>query len=290
MRNTRFIVLFLCILAVLSFASTSSELIAGQLKANVRVIIDKLPIDKQEKMREFDRVIKNYIEEVDWLEDDDLIPLEIALQLFLTDTPSNIEDRYRCEFLISSTDVQYFDKRVRFPYREGEQLLYSDHDIGPLTGVINFYVNMVLGSELDKERAYGGDFYYKKAQGFVALGKFVRTEFILGWTERDELVKRIFTEPFKKFRKMKDLYFYGLYVREKNIAETRKNLRTAVEMIGNILKEKADLDEIKQFLNAHYLEIIDIFKDDRYSDDVFEKMIEIDPDHRELYQKYTGGS
>lgn len=263
---------------------------ASQIKTKVNVIIDKLPIDKQEKMQDFHIAVKEYIESVEWLEEDDRIPIEITLQLFLTDTRSNVEDRYNCEFLISSTDVQYFDRRFKFPFQRGDVLVYNDQAVEPLTCVINFYVNMVLGNELDKEREYGGDLYYKKAQSFAALGKFVRTDFVLGWTEREELIKNVFTQAFKTFRKMKDYYFYGLYVRQEKLDETRKNIRTALDMLANVLKEKADLEEPKQFIDAHYLEIIDIFKDDRYSEDVFKKLIELDPEHKELYDEHISDS
>ncbi|MFQ5771107.1 MAG: DUF4835 family protein [bacterium] len=268
----------------------SSPLIAGMVKANVKVIIDKLPIDKQEKMKNFHTVVKDYIENADWLEDDDKMPIEITLQLFLTDLPSNIEDRYRCEFLISSSDVQYFDKRVRFPYQPGETLVFSEQAIEPHTGVIDFYVNMVLGSELDKYSGFGGDFYYKRAQSIAALGKFVRTEFIIGWTERDELIKRVFKEPFITFRKMKDYYFYGLYVREENLQEARKNIKIALDMIETVIDAKSDMEEPGQFLTAHYLEIIEIFKDVENKNDIFKKLIKLDPDHKELYKEYTSDS
>ena len=277
-----------CIASI--FLVNSPLLMAGQIKAKVNVIINKLPLDKQEKMQDFHIALKEYIESVEWLEDNDSIPIEITLQLFLTDARSNIEDRYNCKFLISSTDVQYFDRRYKFPFQLGDVLIYNDQAAEPLTSVINFYVNMILGSELDKEREYGGDLYYKKAQSFAALGKFVRTDFILGWTERQELIKNVFTEPFRKFRKMKDYYFYGLYVREEKLDETRKNIRTALDMLGGILKEKADLEEPKQFLDAHYLEIINIFKDDRYREDVFKKLIELDPAHKELYEEHVSDS
>ena len=136
----------------------------------------------------------------------------------------------------------------------------------------------------------GETYIIKKAQSFAALGKFVRTDFIFGWTEREQLIKNVFTEPFRKFRKMKDFYFYGLYVREEKPDETRKNIRTALDILGGVLKERADLDEPKQFLNAHYLEIINIFKDDRYGEDVFKKLIELDPEHKELYEEYVSDS
>ncbi|MFQ5651447.1 MAG: DUF4835 family protein [bacterium] len=278
--------------AVLLACLGTSVAYAGSVTAKVHVIIDKLPVDKEEKMKDFHAAIKEYIEGVEWLEDDDRMPIEISLQLFLTEIVSNVEDRYKCEFLISGTDVQYFDKRVRFPYHPGDLLVYNEQSVEPLTAVLNFYINLILGSELDKVRGFGGDVYYNKARNFSALGKFVRTQFIFGWTQREELIKRVFVEPFITFRKMKDYYFYALYVleEEKNKQEARENIMTALTLIEDVLEKKADLEEPKQFLDAHYLEIIDIFKDYGHRNEVFKKLIKLDPDHKEVYQHHITGS
>ena len=261
------------------------------IKAKVHTIIDKLPIEKQEKMRHFHQVINAYVENANWfLEEDDYVPVEVTVQMFLTDSPSNVEDRYNCELLVSSSDVQYFDRRFRFPYQQGSQLIYSEQAVDPLTGVINFYVNMVLANELDKYSGFGGDVYYKRAQSIAALGKFVRAEFVFGWTEREELIKRVFEEPFVTFRKMKDFYFYGIYIREKSLADARKNVKIALDMIETVVEKKGDLQEPRQFLNAHYLELIDIFKDYENKNEVFKKLIKLDAAHKELYEEQISDS
>lgn len=275
--------------AILLLLLTVPDLCLAQVKANVHVIIDKLPLDREEKMKGFDAVVKEYIQNANWFEEGDAVPVAVSLQLFLTDSPSNFEDRYNCEFLISGADVQYFDKRVRFPYQPGDPLVYSEQHIEPLTGVIDFYVNMVLGNELDKYNGFGGDFYYKRAQNIAALGKFVRTEFIRGWTEREELIKRVFKEPFKTFRRMKDYYFFALYVLEENRSDAYKNFRTAFDLMETVMEKKTEMDEPRQFLDAHYHEIIGIFKNYDNKDDVFKKLMKIDPDHKELYEKHIGG-
>jgi hypothetical protein len=269
---------------------SNSGLLAQGVKANVHVIIDKLPIDKQEKMKNFHRVVKDYIENVPWFEQDDYVPIEVTLQLFLTDSPSSIEDRYNCELLVSSSDVQYFDKRFRFAYQTGEKLQYSEQAVEPHTGVLNFYMNMILGNELDKNSGFGGDIYYKRAQSVVELGKFVRTDFIRGWLEREQLIKRVFVEPFMTFRKMKDHYFYGIFIREKNLTEARKHLQIALDMLETVIEKKSDLEEPRQFLNAHYLELIDIFKDYENKKDVFKKLIKLDADHKKQYEEHIGDS
>lgn len=284
------VIKLLIITIILIFSFTSA--IGGSIKATVNVIIDKLPLDEQEKMRDFHRVIKKYIESATWLEGDDRMPIEVTLQLFLTDIPTNVEDRFKCEFLISSSDVQYFDKRVRFAFAPGEVFVYNEQTVEPHTGVIDFYVNMVLGNELDKHRGFGGDFYYKRAQNIAALGKFVRAEYIRGWAERDDLIKRVFVEPFKTFREMKDFYFYGLYIKKDNLTEARKFVRTALEKLATVIERnvKGEMEEPRQFLDAHYLEFIDLFKDDKNRNDVFKLLIKIDLDHQKYYQEHISDS
>lgn len=293
-KRTKISVLFITFILLTTFALVNilnvPLLAQGQVQAKVKIIIDKLPLDKQQKMRGFHIAIKNYIENANWLEEDYVSPIEISLQMFLTDIPSNIEDRYRCEFLISSSDVQYFDKRVRFPYYPGDPLIYNEQNFEPLTGVIDFYMNLILGNEFDKYSGFGGDIYYKRALNIAALGKFSRTEYILGWTEREELIKRMFREPFTTFRKMKDYYFYGLYVKDEDIAETRKYLKISLDMIQTVMEKESDMEEPKQFLNAHYLEFLDIFKDDKNKNEVFKKLKELDPEHKELYEELISES
>lgn len=273
------------------FLCFAPVLYGGDVKAKVHVIIDKLPIEKQEKMRDFDKVIKAYVESAPWLEEKDQgEPIEVSLQLFLKDIPSNVEDRYKCEFLISGSDVQYFDRRVRFSYEPNQQLVFSEQAVGPLTGVLNFYVYMIIASEFDEFSEFGGDIYYKKAQNMAALGKFVRSEYILGWTERDELIKRVFSRHFQKFRKAKDHYFYGMDVRDEKPEEARKNVAAAIDLIASVMEEKSQFEEPQQFLDAHYQEIIELFKDADGHSDLFKKLIKLDQEHKEQYEEYISDS
>ncbi len=269
---------------------SAATILRAQVKAKVIVITDKLPIDKQDKMRDFDNVIKRYIEQANWFEDEP-IPVELTLQLFLTDSPSNVEDRYNCELLISSSDVQYFDKRIRFPYQPGDVLTYNEHNIDPLTGVIDFYVNLILGNEFDKYSSFGGDFYYRRAKNIAALGKSVRTEFVQGWIVwRDDVADRIFKEPFITFRKAKDYYFYGLDLLPENKTAARKNLRIALDLLETVMEKRSKMEEPEQFFNAHYLEIIEVFKDDPNKKELFGKLIKMDPSHKQAYEEQLSGS
>ncbi len=255
-----------------------------KLRAKVTVILEKLPVDKKTKMTNFHEKVANYINSRDWIEEDYVNPIEIGVQLFLEDSPSTVEDRYRCNILVSGPDIQYYDKRSRFPFQENE-VLKPGAEFSPILGLIDFYINLVIGNELDKYGLLEGTRYFEKARGILQQGKFARPPFFEGWDWRDETMRAIFSDNYKKFREMKDYYFYGLSLNDDEITQKRDYVKQAVEKLAEVLKENRDNLGAKQFIDAHYQEIIELFKDTG-DDSVFRILIRIDPDRENIYQEY----
>jgi hypothetical protein len=254
-----------------------------RLRAKVVVILDKLPIDKKKKMANFHEKVAKYINSRAWIEEDYVNPFEVGVQLFLEDSPSTIEDRYRCSILVSGPDIQYYDKRGRFPFQENEELNATSEYV-PIRGLIDFYVYLVIANELDKYGQLEGTPYFERARAVVQQGKFSR--FFEGWDWRDETLQATFSENYKKFRIMKDYYFYGLWSTKGEITQTRNFVKQAVEKLEDVLKENKDNLAAKQFIDAHYQEIIELFKD-AGDDSVFRILLRIDPDREELYSEYV---
>ncbi|MCI0694230.1 DUF4835 family protein [candidate division KSB1 bacterium] len=255
-----------------------------RLRAKVTVILEKLPVDKKAKMANFHEKVANYINSRDWIEEDYVNPIDIGVQLFLEDSPSTVEDRYRCNILVSGPDIQYYDKRSRFAFQENE-VLKPGAEFSPILGLIDFYINLVIGNELDKYGLLEGTRYFEKARGILQQGKFARPPFFEGWDWRDETMRAIFSDNYKKFREMKDYYFYGLSLNDDEITQKRDYVKQAVEKLAEVLKENRDNLGAKQFIDAHYQEIVELFKDTG-DDSVFRILIRIDPDRENIYQEY----
>jgi len=255
-----------------------------RLRAKVTVILEKLPVDKKTKMANFHEKVANYIASRDWIEEDYVNPIDIGVQLFLEDSPSTVEDRYRCNILVSGPDIQYYDKRSRFSFQENEELKPGAEFV-PILGLIDFYINLVIGNEIDKYGLLEGTRYFEKARGILQQGKFARPPFFEGWDWRDETMRAIFSENYKKFREMKDYYFYGLSLNDDEITQKREYVKQAIDKLAEVLKENRDNLGAKQFIDAHYQEIVELFKD-AGDDSVFRILIRIDPDRENIYQEY----
>jgi hypothetical protein len=251
------------------------------MQISVDVVLEKLPLIKQEKMKDFPEKVEKYLNEHEWIEED-LPPFKAHIQLFLEDIPSNIEDRYKCSIVVSGPDIQYVDERFSFAFQENETLEHDGQHTS-LKLLLEFYIYLVIASEFDKMGYLEGDRYFTKARNAVKAGLFDR--FIRGWDRRDDLMKKIDGENFKKFREMKDFYFYGLAVWDEDKKSARENIAKAMKMLQEAMYYDSDLQAGKDFISAHYQTICDIFKGSNNKEPI-KILAELDPDHAEVYQQY----
>jgi hypothetical protein len=246
-------------------------------------MLERLPLEKQQRMRDFAETLETYINDYDWTGEsyDDEIP--ITIQIFLMDASVSYEERYAGTFMITNNlDMQYYDKYWRFPFQAGERMEHNENAFHPFTGFIDFYINIIIGGEYDKYGKFMGTPFFEKAKLISTQAKF-NTQFNLGWKERTELIDRIMGDEYKTFRSMKDLFYLGLsYVGEEDTT-AQKYCSQSLDLLEKILTDNPDDEEVVQFLKAHHLEYVDIFKDDN---EILEKLVRIDPDRESTYREY----
>ena len=280
------LVSILCCGFLLIHLVTASAALARDKKviAKVTVILDKLPAEKKKRLTDFQDKVTAYINSRVWVEEDYVNPIEIGVQMFLEDEFSTIEDRYRCSMVVSGPDIQYFDKRGRFPFQENEQLK-ANVEYTPLLGLIDFYVYLILANELDKYGSLEGTAYFEKARSVLQQGKFSR--FFEGWDRREETLRTTSSENYKKFRELKDYYFYGMSLEKKDeLAQKRDYIKQSVQKLEEVLTENKDNLAAKQFIDAHFQEIVDLFRD-AGDGTIFKILIRIDPDREALYEEFV---
>ena len=256
---------------------------AQNIRAQVKITLERLPLEKQQKLKDFAEDIETYISDHDWTGEsaDDEIPMSV--QIFLMDNSVSYEARYSGTFLITNTsDIQYYDKYWRFPYEAGTRLEHNESIFDPFTGFIDFYVYLIIGGEYDKLGKFMGTPYFEKSKLLSDQAKF-NARFILGWKERTTLIDRVLSDDYKPFRTMKDFFFLGQsYVGEEDTT-AQKYCAQALSLLDDILTKDPGNEEAVQFLKAHHVEYIELFKEDRK---ILEKLIRIDPNRVETYQQY----
>ncbi len=277
--------IWLCFLCTVTFSllSPSRPVLAQRISSEVRIILERLPLEKQEKLRNFSEVIETYINDYNWTGEaqDDEIP--VSIQIFLQDKSVTYEDRYSGTFVISNNlDSQFYDKYWVFPYQAGEQLFHDENNFHPFTGCLDFYINLILGGEYDKYNRFMGTPYFEKARTIATQAKF-NSRYILGWPERMQLVDRILSTAYKPFREMKDFYFLGQsYIGEED-STAQNYCMQALDLLDTIITDDPDNEEAINFLQAHHLELIALFPGNR---DVLETLLRLDPENAETYKRH----
>ncbi|MDZ7262936.1 MAG: DUF4835 family protein [candidate division KSB1 bacterium] len=259
---------------------------AQTIRATVDLELNALPDEKREKLSNFKNVLEDYLNNFKWTNDEFIGEIKVSLNMLLQDISVSYEDRYKVQLLISNnSDVQYSDKRCRMEYQKGEIPVHSENNWDSLTSLLDFYMNIIIGEEMDKFGHLLGNSYFEKAKLIAEQARFGMGQFIEGWDIRVELIHDLVSDKTKKYREMKDFYFYGLYFAKEDPAKARTYCKEAINMLEEIKKqENPKFKRVDNFLQAHYIEIVELFKNspDR---DIFRKLIQLDPNRENIYKE-----
>lgn len=274
----------------LLLAVPSPNVSAQQVKTNFFMHMETLPVAQAEELRDFSRNLKDYVEGWNWGDADLLEPANLHIEAFLAYRGSIVKTQYAAKLTASNgLDIKYLDRWWFFEFERDDQLQHDETRFHPLTWLVDFYTHIMFGHELDKFDEFGGDEHFKRAKRIAEDGRFSR-EYQRGWDERLELIESLMTDDYKPYRRIRFLFYRGLVrQKENNDSEARVLCRQALDILVEQHGKNARDENIKNFLNAHYLELADVFSTES-SSDVYGTLMQIDPDHKSTYQEYMNKS
>ncbi|MBN2013386.1 DUF4835 family protein [candidate division KSB1 bacterium] len=275
------------VLILITILLHHSDAHAQRVVADVKITIsERINVETRERFPDFKQIIETYINNSTWTNGDLNIVIPMNVEFVFTSASYGSEDRYAVQMLFSdNSDAQYFDQRCNFRFQQDEFLQHSTTNWTSFTALIDFYVYVILGDELDKFAKFMGTPYFEKAKLVAEQGNFLEPRFITGWDQRNTLIRELLSDGNKPFREMKDFYFYGYYFLTENPNKARQYIKESIKMMADILRANPDHDRCKKFLSAHFIEIVNLFKESQDTT-IFTTLIEIDPDHKEAYEPY----
>src|SRR4030042_2468127 len=225
------------------FAPGVRTVYGQKIKTDVQLMLEALPLDKQEKLKNFADDLEIYFNDWDWTKENSDEEIPVSITIFLMDNSVSYEDRYSGTFLISNNrDDQYYDKYWKFPYQFGSRIEHNESVYHPMTGFLDFYLNMIIGGEFDKYGTLLGTPFFEKAKLISDQAKF-STQFIIGWEERTRLIDRIMSEDYKTYRIMKDAFFLGLSYAGEEEGTARRYLGEALDLMEKTFGKAPDHKE-----------------------------------------------
>jgi hypothetical protein len=297
--------LILSSICSLVMMATVASAPAQEVEASVSVNDDRLPLSARQEVTGFAEEMQRYINSTRWTSeewDGDKVKMNISVVF------DNISgDRYSARMLVGSQRNIYkstsLSPMMKIMDADGWSFRYSrnqpfQQDVSrfdDLTGLIDFYVYIALGLDLDSYGYLGGSQMYERARQ-IAQRAQVRTD-VDGWSTQETpgsysrfgLVRELADLRFNPIRRFIFNYHYnGLDL----LAEQRA---AALDSINNSLSElvkaKDKLVEpstiIRVLNDAKNTEYAELFTG--YSDPlVWRKLLYIDPTHQAVYEAARG--
>lgn len=251
---------------------------------NADIVVDGTRLDdsQQQAAATLQRGIQHYIESYNWVNDTYDSPFVIQAQFYLdTFTDDGYQPLYTGKiFWSNGTDQKYYDKLIQFTYRPGSQLIHSTR-FEPLTGLIDYWVNIILAGELDTYEQFGGAQLYTQARRTAEQGTL--SSMAKGWDERLTDVEELANN--QNFRKLKYAYYEAIYAwNSKEDDEAYRQINIFLDNLEGGLQNEKGRIYLKQFMEAKYRDLGDFFWDvgqRKY----LERLSILDEDHSKYFQE-----
>lgn len=304
MKNFLFIVLF--------FAACFFDFKQGyaqEIKANVVVNTDLLSIEAKQYVSTLKDDIERYINNQKFLNREwEGEPIPVDINIYLT---GGTNYHFTARMVVVSR--RYLDNPQgdlsgqipalkttetswSFEYSYGATLTFNPLRFDPFVSIIDYYMFLVIGFDLDSYEELGGTFAFEQAKNLVQLGATMNIEGFQTYSEPGALTKynlvRELTDPrYYQFRKIVFSYFVDGF--DKIAFEKESALKNLENVIFEMAKFKQDkIVEasvlLQLFFDTHSQTIATLFNG-YPNKEVFKALMYLDPGHSMVYQDAMDG-
>lgn len=295
------IVLIIVTLFLFSFFPSSG--ISQEIHANISVNLELVPYEQKQYLSSFKDDLERYINNQKFLESDwegKPIPVDINIVV------SSLGDRkYSARmvcvsrrFLDSPTEdeslqIPHFriiENNWVFEYNFGANFTYNLLRFDRVCSIIDFYMLLVIGIDLDSYGETGGTEAFEKAKSIVQLAASQNIEGFHTFSEPGAFTKynlvRELTDP--RFFELRKIFFSfyadGFDKLAYNREEGLKNIISALKSIAEFKKNKLVEPSLllQLFFDTHYQTLETLFNGYANSE-VFDVLMYLDPTHSMLY-------
>jgi hypothetical protein len=192
----------------------------------------------------------------------------------------------------NSVVLNYVDENFQFRYIESQPLDYNENTYSSsLTATLAYYAYMFLGMDFDTYSLYGGDPFYKAAEGIVNSAQNANEK---GWKAFDGnrnrywMVENLQNAAYRPIRQF--IYEYhrlGLDVMSEKPDEGRAKIAETLNFLNTIHSNRPSLFVLQLMIDAKRDEIINVFSkgSPQEKTKVVNIMREIDPANASSYEK-----
>lgn len=292
--NTKLLLTLLVILMI-----PASTAISQELDVNVTVNMEQLTQEARVNVQTMETDVENYLNNQSFTGQEwegPKIPVEVSI--FLQGGSGNYSARL---FIVSkrtlddggaSVSLRMVDNEWSFEYSRFANLSYNPMRFHEFTTLLDYYMCMIIGMDLDTYTELGGNKMYNKARELVQLGATrgangYSTYAMPGEFTRYNLVSEFTDLRYEDFRLLIFAYYYdGLDLMAHNEEKALEGLRGVIKDMAWFKKNKMTGPSVllQAFFDAKSQELAMLFTG--YKDKtVFDELKYLDVGHATLYDE-----
>ena len=264
--------------------------IAQVLNATVKVDIPLLKPEEKLALQNLGSRVADFINGREWIKDPDPdIKIDISITIIIqSEYRGNEGYIYVSQVLFSSSSKEnFYDKSWEFPYLPNDFWNYQNNTFHPIISLLDYYIGMIMGGELDTYSELGGNGAYNYALGICQLGK--SSIYSRGWQRREDLVLEYTREFAKPLRLAKLVYYDALDAAKRG--ELKNQLEYAEEML-QLLEQSTRYQgnslPMQRYMEGHSRRIAIFFQIAPNRQEYYNRLMNIDARFKEDYQKILG--
>lgn len=263
-----------------------SSLFAQKIVATVNFDLQYLQQEAKDLVVNLQSQLEEYVNGYDYAENKLglVIPVRINI-IFESYSQSAGNTEFKAQFLISSPSGEnFYDRNWRFPYNQNEIIIHDETKAHPITSLIDYYIYLVLGGEMDTYELLGGTDYYEIARNILSRARSLGSE----WSIREKDFQELTDGRLLSLREAKYYYYKSLFLIDvaegKDVESIRKYNAIFMEKFLDSYNQSPTAKPIKRFLDYHFEEFCKLFSFEE-TPKYMEQLISIDPIHKKTYQK-----
>ncbi len=288
------------VLATLMLGVGAGSLAAQEIEATVTINVDQLPFGDQQEVSGFADEMERYINTTRWT-GEEWEGEKIRMNFSVVFTGGR-EGVYGARLMVGSQRnvhkseklsamMKILDEGWTFRYNRSQPFIQDLTRYDPLTGLIDFYVYLALGLDLDSYAYLGGATMYEKAWTLAQRAQVVTD--VNGWStqtpsgsySRYGLVREFTDLRFNTIRRfIYDYHYNGLDLisedRNAGLDSINNHLTNLVVAVDKIVAPSVILRVLNDAKNVEYAEIFTGYRDPI----VWRKLLRIDPGHASVYE------
>ena len=223
---------------------------------------------------------------VDTVWNDEYRDLELKLNIqiiFEGSANTGSSESFLIQSLFSNNmDLHFFDKGSQFSLSQNSSLYYDSIYYDPLSSLLGFYGNIILGAELDTWSSLGGSQHYEKARSIAVRAN--ASNFSRGWEQRLLLINLLTDNAGLRKLRFSTYLSYELFDNG-NIDECLLALQEVIKNLDEIFNNYSQENYTNMFMKYHGPKIGEIMEKLGQKEMLLE-LQDLDPQRMDIYKDF----